>query len=249
LGSLTDKVAVISGGGSGIGRATSVLLFQEGAKVVIGDIDVDSAERVASEIRKQNGEVLSVPVDVTHSDSVQGMVQEISERYGRIDILVNIVGGSRPKTVLDMTDAEWNRSIDLNLKSVFLCCRAVLPVMINQHYGKIVNFSSAQAFSGSATRASYTAAKAGIVGFTKSLALEVLGYGINVNVVAPGLVETSRIRAMFSDDDWRKLTSTRPMGRAVLPEEVARAVLFLVQDAQSSVSGQTLHVNGGALMI
>jgi NAD(P)-dependent dehydrogenase (short-subunit alcohol dehydrogenase family) len=249
LGSLTDKVAVISGGGSGIGRATSVLLFQEGAKVVIGDIDVDSAERVASEIRKQNGEVLSVPVDVTQSDSVQGMVQEISERYGRIDILVNIVGGSRPKTVLDMTDAEWNRSIDLNLKSVFLCCRAVLPVMINQHYGKIVNFSSAQAFSGSATRASYTAAKAGIVGFTKSLALEVLGYGINVNVVAPGLVETSRIRAMFSDDDWRKLTSTRPMGRAVLPEEVARAVLFLVQDAQSSVSGQTLHVNGGALMI
>jgi 3-oxoacyl-[acyl-carrier protein] reductase len=224
-------------------------LFQEGAKVVIGDIDVDSAERVASEIRKQNGEVLSVPVDVTQSDSVQGMVQEISERYGRIDILVNIVGGSRPKTVLDMTDAEWNRSIDLNLKSVFLCCRAVLPVMINQHYGKIVNFSSAQAFSGSATRASYTAAKAGIVGFTKSLALEVLGYGINVNVVAPGLVETSRIRAMFSDDDWRKLTSTRPMGRAVLPEEVARAVLFLVQDAQSSVSGQTLHVNGGALMI
>jgi 3-oxoacyl-[acyl-carrier protein] reductase len=121
--------------------------------------------------------------------------------------------------------------------------------MIRQRYGKIVNFSSAQAFSGSATRANYTAAKAGIVGFSKSLALEVMCHGINVNVVAPGLVETERIRAMFSDDEWRKLTSTRPMGRAVLPEEVARAVLFLVQDAQASVSGQTLHVNGGALMV
>jgi 3-oxoacyl-[acyl-carrier protein] reductase len=249
LGSLTDKVAVITGGGSGIGRATSLVLFQEGAKIVIADIQTEASERVAAEIRNQRGEGSIVAVDVTQAESVQRMVGEALQRYGRIDILVNIVGGSSPKSVLEMSDADWDRSINLNLRSAFLCCRAVLPVMIRQRYGKIVNFSSAQAFSGSATRANYTAAKAGIVGFSKSLALEVMCHGINVNVVAPGLVETERIRAMFSDDEWRKLTSTRPMGRAVLPEEVARAVLFLVQDAQASVSGQTLHVNGGALMV
>jgi 3-oxoacyl-[acyl-carrier protein] reductase len=248
LASLTDKVAVVTGGGSGIGRATSVLLSQEGAKVVIADIQTEAAERVAGEIRNQNGEVAMVTVDVTQKESVQQMVEESMKMYGRVDILVNIVGGSSPKSVLEMSDADWDRVINLNLKSVFLCCRAVLPVMAKQHYGKIANFSSAQAFSGSATRANYTAAKAGVVGFSKSLALEVVGHGINVNVIAPGMVETERIRAMFSDDEWKKLTSTRPMGRAVLPEEVARAALFLVQDAQASITGQTLHVNGGAFM-
>jgi len=249
VGSLTDKVAVITGGASGIGRATSLVLSHEGAKIVIADVQAESSEEVASEIRNQNADVLTVTVDVTQPQSVQAMVQEILKNYGRIDILVNIVGGSLPKAVLEMSDADWDRSIDLNLKSAFLCCRAVLPIMVEQHYGKIVNFSSAQAFSGSATRASYTAAKAGIVGFSKSLALEVMPHGINVNVVAPGLVETRRIRAMFSDDEWEKVTATRPMGRAVFPEEIARAVLFLVQDTQASISGLTVHVNGGALMI
>jgi 3-oxoacyl-[acyl-carrier protein] reductase len=248
LGSLTDKVAVITGGGCGIGRATSLVLFQEGAKVVIADLQTEASERVAAEIRNQNGEVSVVTVDVTQTELVQRMIEEALKRYGRIDILVNIVGGSSPKSVLETSDADWDRSINLNLRSAFLCCRAVLPVMIGQRYGKIVNLSSAQAFSGSATRASYTAAKAGVVGFSKSLALEVMCHGINVNVVAPGLVETDRIMAMFTDDEWQKLTSTRPMGRAVLPEEVARAVLFLVQDGQASVTGQTLHVNGGAFM-
>ena len=248
MASLTDRVAVITGGGSGIGRATSLLLFEEGAKVVIGDIQTEASERVVEEIRNQNGAAASVPVDVTQKESVQRMVEESLKRHGRIDILVNIVGGSSPKSVLEMADDDWDRVINLNLTSVFLCCRAVLPVMVKQHYGKIVNLSSAQAFSGSATRANYTAAKAGVVGFSKSLALEVVGHGINVNVVAPGMVETERIRAMFSDDEWKKLTSTRPMGRAVLPEEVARAIVFLVQDAQASVTGQTLHVNGGAFM-
>ena len=248
MASLTDKVAVITGGGSGIGRASSVLLSQEGSKVVIADIQTEASARVIEEIRNQNGEVATVTVDVTQKESVQRMVEESLKRYGRIDILVNIVGGSSPKSVLEMSDGDWDQSINLNLRSVFLCCRAVLPVMVKQHYGKIVNLSSAQAFSGSATRANYTAAKAGVVGFSKSLALEVVGEGINVNVVAPGMVETERIRAMFSEEEWKKLTSTRPMGRAVLPEEVARAVLFLVQDAQASVTGQTLHVNGGAFM-
>ena len=249
MGSLTDKIAVVTGGGSGIGRATSVLLSQQGAKVVIGDILAKALKGTVEEIRNQNGEVAAVIVDVTQKESVQLMVEEILKRYDRIDILVNIVGGSSPKSVLEMSDSDWDHVINLNLRSVFLCCRAILPVMIKQHYGKIVNLSSAQAFTGSATRANYTAAKAGVVGFSKSLALEVVCHGINVNLVSPGLVETERIRAMFSDEEWRNVTSTRPMGRAVLPEEVARAVLFLVEDAQASVTGQTLHVNGGAVMV
>ena len=246
---MRDKIAVVTGGGSGIGRATSVLLSQQGAKIVLGDIQPEALNAAVEEIRNQNGEVAAVTVDVTQKESVQLMVEESLKRYGRIDILVNIVGGSSPKSVLEMSDSDWDRVITLNLGSVFLCCRAILPVMIKQHYGKIVNLSSAQAFSGSATRANYTAAKAGVVGFSKSLALEVVCHGINVNVVSPGLVETERIRAMFSDEEWRNITSTRPMGRAVLPEEIARAVQFLVEDAQASITGQTLHVNGGAVMV
>jgi 3-oxoacyl-[acyl-carrier protein] reductase len=249
LAILTDKVAVVTGGGGGIGRATSVLFSKEGAKVVIADIQAEASKPVVEEIRNQNGEVATVTVDVTQKESIQRMVDESLKRYGRIDILVNIVGGSSPKSVLETSDADWDRVINLNLKSIFLCCRAVLPVMVEQHYGRIVNLSSAQAFSGSATRANYTAAKAGVVGFSKSLALEVVAQGINVNVVAPGLVASERVRSMFSEEEWKKLVSARPMGRAVLPEEVASAIFFLVQDDQASITGQTLHVNGGAFMV
>lgn len=248
MGSIADKVAIITGGGSGIGRVTSLLFAREGAKIVIADILPEASKHVLEAAGDQN-EHLPLTVDVTRTESVQFMVEETLKRYGRVDILVNIVGGSSPRSVLEMSDTDWDRVINLNLKSIFLCCRAVLPAMVKQHYGKIVNLSSAQAFSGSATRANYTAAKAGVVGFTKSLALEVMGYGINANVVAPGLVATERIRRMFSEEDWRKLILTRPMGRAVLPEEVANAALFLVQEGQSSITGQTVHVNGGALLI
>lgn len=244
-----DRVAIVTGGGNGIGRATSHLLSQQGAKVVVADLATDAARRVTEEIMRQKRAALAVTTDVTKKESVDQMVEESLRQWGRIDILVNIVGGSFPKPVMEMEEAEWDRVVNLNLKSVYLCCRAVLLAMAERRYGKIVNLASAQAFTGSETRANYTAAKLGVVGFSKSLALEVVRLGINVNVVSPGLVETERIRAMFSDDEWKNVTATRPMGRAVLPDEVARAVLFLVQDAQASMTGQTLHVNGGAVMV
>ena len=168
---------------------------------------------------------------------------------GHIDILVNIVGGSFPKTVMEMDETEWDRVVNLNLKSVYLCCRAVLPAMAERRYGKIVNLASAQAFVGSETRANYTAAKLGVVGFSKSLALEVVRLGITVNIVAPGLVATERVRSRFSDEEWKEANSSRPMGRAVLPEEIAGAILFLVQDGQAAITGQTVHVNGGAVLV
>jgi 3-oxoacyl-[acyl-carrier protein] reductase len=249
LASLTDKVAIVTGGGDGIGRATSLLFSQQGARVVIADISPDAARRVAEQIAAQKRDALAVTTDVTQKDSVRQMVEESLRQWGRIDILVNIVGGSFPKAVLEMEESEWDRVVDLNLKSVYLCCRAVLPAMAERRYGKIVNLASAQAFSGSETRANYTAAKLGVVGFSKSLALEVVRLGINVNVVAPGLVSTERVRSRYSDEEWKEANASRPMGRAVLPEEIAAAILFLVQDSQASVTGQTIHVNGGAVMV
>jgi 3-oxoacyl-[acyl-carrier protein] reductase len=249
LPSLTDKIAIVTGGGDGIGRATALLFSQEGARVVIADISPDAARRVAEEITAQKRNALPLTTNVTEKESVQRMVEESLRQWGRIDILINIVGGSFPKPVLEMEESEWDRVVNLNLKSVYLCCRAVLPAMAGRRYGKIVNLASAQAYTGSATRANYTAAKLGIVGFSKSLALEVVRLGINVNVVAPGLVATERVRSRYSDEEWKEANSSRPMGRAVLPEEVAGAILFLVQDSQASVTGQTIHVNGGALMV
>ena len=249
MASLTDRVAIVTGGGDGIGRATSLLFSREGARIVVADISMQAARQVAEEITREKRDAVALTTDVTQKDSVQKMVEESLRRWGRIDILVNIVGGSFPKPVLEMEEAEWDRVVNLNLKSVYLCCRAVLPAMAQRRYGKIVNLASAQAFTGSETRANYTAAKLGVVGFSKSLALEVTHLGINVNVVAPGLVATERVRSRFSEEEWKKITSSRPMGRAVLPEEIAGAILFLVQDGQASVTGQIIHVNGGAVMI
>jgi 3-oxoacyl-[acyl-carrier protein] reductase len=249
LASLTDRVAIVTGGGDGIGRATSLLFSREGARIVVADISMQAAQQVAEEIAREKRDAVALTTDVTQKDSVQKMVEESLRRWGRIDILINIVGGSFPKPVLEMEEPEWDRVVNLNLKSVYLCCRAVLPAMAQRRYGKIVNLASAQAFTGSEARANYTAAKLGVVGFSKSLALEVIGLGINVNVVAPGLVATERVRSRFSEEEWKKVTSSRPMGRAVLPEEIAGAILFLVQDGQASVTGQIIHVNGGAVLV
>lgn len=249
MASLTDKIAIVTGGGDGIGRATALLFSQEGARVVIADISPDASRRVAEEIAAQKRNALPLATDVTEKESVQRMVEESLRQWGRIDILINIVGGSFPTPVLEMEESDWDRVVNLNLKSVYLCCRAVLPAMAGRRYGKIVNLASAQAYTGSPTRANYTAAKLGIVGFSKSLALEVVRLGINVNVVAPGLVATERVRSRYSDEEWKEANLSRPMGRAVLPEEVAGAILFLVQDSQASVTGQTIHVNGGAVMV
>ena len=249
MASLTDRVAIVSGGGNGIGRATALLLSKEGAKVVVADMATDAARRVAEEITRQKRDALPLTTDATQKESVEKMIQECLRQWGRIDILVNIVGGSFPMPVMQMEEVEWERVVNLNLKSVYLCCRGVLPAMAGRRYGRIVNLASAQAFTGSETRANYTAAKLGVVGFSKSLALEVVRLGITVNVVSPGLVATDRVRSRFSDAEWQEANASRPMGRAVLPEEIARAILFLVQDGQASVTGQTIHVNGGAVMI
>ena len=153
MASLTDRVAIVTGGGDGIGRATALLLSQEGAKVVVADIATDAARRVAEEITRQKRDALPLTTDATQKESVEKMVQECLRQWGRIDILVNIVGGSFPMPVMEMEEVEWERVVNLNLKSVYLCCRGVLPAMAGRRYGRIVNLASAQAFTGSETRA------------------------------------------------------------------------------------------------
>ncbi len=247
MSSLENKVALVTGGGNGIGRAISLLFSRNGARVVVGDIETADAERVSTEIIENQGEAIPLTVDVVRKTSVNHMVDEVLKRWGRIDILVNNAGGAIRKQVLDMEEAEWDQIVDLNLKSTFLCSQAVLPAMTRQAYGKIVSLSSIYGFTGSESRANYAAAKAGVAAFTKSLALEVAHAGINVNAIAPGLVATPRVRGRYSDEDWQNRVSTFPVGRAAEPEEIAQAALFLVQDQNRYVTGQTIHVNGGTL--
>lgn len=244
---LNDKIALITGGGGGIGGAIAGFFAREGASIAVADIEGDAAQNRAAEIAGQGGTAIPIVTDVTNKKSVQQMVQSLLERWGRIDILVNVAGGAEPKPVVDMVETDWDRIVDMNLKSVFICCQAVLPVMIERRYGKIVSISSIYGFTGNATRANYAAAKAGVAVFTKSLALEVVQHGINVNAIAPGRVATERVRGRYSDRAWAERVAAIPMGRAATPEEIAPTALFLVNDENKYVTGQTIHVNGAWL--
>jgi len=247
MGIIEGKVAIVTGGGGGIGSAIVRRFAREGAKIVIADIDGESAQPLSAELSAQRVDAVPIVTDATKKQSVDDMVRAVLERWGRIDILVNVAGGAERIAVVDMTAAQWDRVVDMNLKSVFLCSQAILPAMLKQKYGKIVNISSIYGFTGNATRSSYAAAKAGVAAFTKSLALEVVKDGINVNAVAPGRVTTPRVRNRYSDEAWAAAVAQVPMGRAGTPEEIAAAVLFLVADENQYITGQTVHVNGAWL--
>ncbi len=247
MGTINNKIAIVTGGGGGIGGAIADRFAREGAKIAIADIDSNAAEAQTARLADRGADAVAITADVTQKESVRGMVQASLDRWGRIDILVNVAGGADRKPVVEMTAADWDRIVDMNLKSVFLCCQAVLPAMLKQRYGKIVNISSIYGFTGNATRSSYAAAKAGVAVFTKSLALEVIKDGINVNAVAPGRVTTERVRSHYSDQAWAAAVAQIPMGRTGTPEEIASAALFLATDENKYITGQTLHVNGAWL--
>ncbi len=244
---IANKIAIVTGGGGGIGGAIVRRFAQEGAQLAVADIDAATAKVCAAEIAARGTQAIALTTDVTDKKSVEDMVRATLDRWGRIDILVNVAGGADRKLVIDMTAADWDHIIDMNLKSVFLCSQAVLPTMLKQKYGKIVNISSIYGFTGNATRSSYAAAKAGVAVFTKSLALEVAKEGININAVAPGRVATERVRSHYSDEAWAEAVAQIPMARTGTPEEIASAVLFLATDENKYVTGQTIHVNGAWL--
>jgi NAD(P)-dependent dehydrogenase (short-subunit alcohol dehydrogenase family) len=247
MGAIDNRVAIITGGGGGIGGAIVQRFAREGAKLAVADIDAQAAKASAANVAANGADSMAIAADVTDKKSVDGMVKATLDRWGRIDILINVAGGADRKPVVDMTAADWDHIVEMNLKSVFLCSQAVLPAMLKQRYGKIVNISSIYGFTGNATRSSYAAAKAGVAAFTKSLALEVVKEGININAVAPGRVSTPRVRSHYSDQAWADAVAQIPMGRTGTPDEIASTVLFLVSDENKYITGQTIHVNGAWL--
>lgn len=247
MGSIENKIAIVTGGGGGIGGAIVQRFAREGAKLAVADIDADAAKARVKEAADRGTDAIPIVADVTNKQSVGDMVKLTLDRWGKIDILVNVAGGAQRKNVVDITAEDWDRVVNLNLKSVFLCSQAVLPAMLEAKYGKIVSISSIYGFAGNATRSSYAAAKAGVAVFTKSLALEHVKDGINVNAIAPGRISTPAVRGHYSDEAWAAAEAQIPMGHAGKPENIASAAIFLVQDENNYITGQTIHVNGAWL--
>lgn len=244
------RVAVVTGAGRGMGRAVALRLARGGAAVAVNDVDETGAECVAAELAGQGLSAISVPGDVTNASDVHEMVVNTLAAYGRIDILVNNAGVLRPTPVFDIEEDEWDFVVEVNLKGTFLCSQAVLSTMRLQAWGRIVNFSSTAGKNVSTVGgAHYTAAKAGILGFTRHLAKEEAGYGITVNSVCPGLIDTEMIRGTISQERISAYEQIFPIQRMGQPEEVAELVAFLASDRAAYITGASLDINGGDLMV
>jgi len=241
-----SRVALITGGANGIGRAVAHRMAAAGITVIIADCDPVKAERVQSEITKTGGQADAISLNVTSAREVEAAVGSVEGKYGQIDVLANIAGGSLyTKRLEEFSWAEWQEVIAVNLKGTFLMCRAVAPLMRRQKSGRILNTSSNYGVTGSPMRTPYSAAKAGIIAFTKSLALELAGDGILVNTVAPGPTDTPRVTEKESAEARRQRWSVIPLGRTAQPEDVAEMYYYLTTAESAWMTGQTFHVNGG----
>ena len=245
---LKDHVAIVTGGARGIGKTIALTFLREGAKVAIIDSDKERLEILKKEINKENEEAIVIPCDITKGSEVNGRVDEVRKRFGRIDILVNNAGIIRRGTIETVTEEDWDRVIEVNLKGTFNCCKAVAGIMKQQGYGKIINVSSIAGKMGDITSApGYGSSKAGIDALTKTLARQLAPYGINVNGVSPHAIETE-MSAQWSEERRKEIIASIPLGRLGKPDDVANAVLFLASDEASFITGEILDVNGGALM-
>lgn len=245
--SLEDKVALVTGGSRGIGKAIAVLLAGAGAHVILTARSSEAAEAVASEIRSAGGDARGVALDVSDYDAVEHGMAKLFEDYAKIAILVNNAGITSDKLLLRMKREDWDRVLQTNLSGVYRLCRAVVPSMARARYGRIVNITSVVAGLGNPGQTNYAAAKAGIEGFSRSLARELASRAISVNCIAPGFVDTDMTRSL--DEGAReKLLAQIPLQRFGTPEDVAAATLFLVSAEAEYITGTTLHVNGGMYM-
>ncbi len=245
---LKDRVAIVTGGARGIGKAIALTFIREGAKVALVDVDTGILETAKNEIKKNRDEVIIIPCDITKSVEVKAMVNQVQKAFGRIDILVNNAGIIRRGTIDTVTEEDWDQVIDVNLKGTFNCSKAIVEIMKRQRYGKIVNISSIAGKMGDITSApGYGPSKAGVDALTKTLARQLAPYGINVNAVSPHAIETE-MSSQWSEERRREIIASIPLGRLGKPEDVAEAVLFLVSDEASFITGEILDVNGGALM-
>jgi 3-oxoacyl-[acyl-carrier protein] reductase len=241
---LKDKVAIITGAGQGIGKEIALTFAREGAKVVVTDITGKEKE-VAEEIERMGGEAIALKVDVSKMEDAKKMAEEALKAFGRIDILVNNAGIYPSKPFVEMTESDWDKVINVNLKGTFNCTKAVVETMIKQKYGKIINITSiAGTVVGFPQLTHYCASKAGITGFTRALALELAPYGINVNAIAPGPIETPGTQALGKEayENFKKLI---PIGRWGKPEDIANLAVFLASDESSNITGQVIVSDGG----
>ena len=251
---LQEKTALVAGGGGGIGRAVALSFARAGARVAIADIAKENAENVGREIQALGIDALACQVDLTKKPDVDRMVSDVGSHFGRIDILVNCQGWDRLEPFVESSEETWEKLLAINFKSVLYTARAVLPQMISQGGGKIVNISSDAGRVGSSWEAVYAGAKGAVIAFSKTIAREVARHKINVNVVCPGLTETPLLQAVRSQSEYTAriidaVTKDTPFRRAALPQEIAEAVLFLTSPAANFITGQTLSVSGGLTMV
>lgn len=244
---LSGKVALVTGAAQGIGKAIALLLAEKGADVVVSDINLEKAQETAKEIEEKGRRSIALKVNVADPDEVEQMVETIIERFSRIDILVNNAGITRDRLLLRMSHEDWDAVLDVNLKGVFNCTKSVIKYMSKQRSGKIVNIASVVGLMGNVGQANYAASKAGVIGFTKTVAREFAQRGININAIAPGYIQTP-MTEVLPEKVKEELMKLIPMGRLGQPEDVAQAVLFLVSEASNYVTGQVLNVNGGIYM-
>ncbi len=244
---LHERVAIITGGGRGIGRATAECFAREGARVVIADVASAAAEATVSRIREAGGEALFIPTDVRHADATRRLAQQTHETFGRIDILVNNAGITRDATLLKMSEETFDEVTAVNFKGVFNATQAVVPYMVEAGYGRILNAASVVALYGNFGQTNYVGAKAGVIGMTKTWARELGRKGITVNAVAPGFIETEMVRGV-PEKVLEQVRARTPLQRLGRPEEVAYAYLFLTSEEASFINGAVLSVDGGLVV-
>lgn len=251
---LEDKVSVITGAASGIGKATALVFAREGAKVMCADVNAEGAEAVARLIADTGGEAASVRVDVAQEAEVQEMISQTVARWGRLDVLYNNAGIGFGMPVTQVPESEWDRLMDINLKGVFLGCKHAIPEMLKNGGGAIVSTASDAGLIGTAMLSPYCASKGGVVLFTKSLAVEWGAQGIRVNCVCPGVIRTpildpflqqAQAAGASAEEVWARMARAHPLGRVGEPEEVGKAVAFLASDEASFITGVALSVDGG----
>lgn len=246
---LAGKVAVVTGAAQGIGRAVGLSMAREGAKLVLADLQAEKAQSVANEAAAFGAQAIAVEVNVADENSVKRMAQSAFERFSRADILVNVAGIYYPRAlVVDLSEEDWDRTIDINVGSNFLCCREFVPAMRAQKSGRIISLASGIGHYGMRQFAHYAASKAAVMGFVKSLAREVAADGITVNAICPGSANTAMPRQHRSEEDVMARLRATPLPRILEPEDIAGPILFLASDAAAYITGQSYNINCGSYM-